>query len=79
MAVIIETILDIFELDGIPGFNEDDEKSPPDKVVELKRRIRAADAILFVTPEYTLLGMMAAAECSYPPATAIGAIAACCG
>src|SRR5947209_4110485 len=42
----------IFEIDGIPGFNEDDEKNPPAKVVELKKRIRAADALLFVTPEY---------------------------
>ena len=44
--------LDIFELDGIPGFNQDEEQNPPDKVVELKKRIRAADALLFVTPEY---------------------------
>jgi len=44
--------LDIFELDGIPGFNEDDEKNPPAKVVELKKCIRAADALLIVTPEY---------------------------
>jgi chromate reductase, NAD(P)H dehydrogenase (quinone) len=44
--------INIFEIDGIPGFSEDDEQSPPEKVVELKRRIRAADAILFVTPEY---------------------------
>jgi chromate reductase len=44
--------LEIFELDGIPGFNEDEEQNPPAKVVELKKRIRAADAILFVTPEY---------------------------
>ncbi|HKU77457.1 MAG TPA: NAD(P)H-dependent oxidoreductase [Pyrinomonadaceae bacterium] len=44
--------LDIFELDDLPGFNQDDEQNPPDKVVELKRRIREADAILFVTPEY---------------------------
>src|SRR5918998_215420 len=44
--------LDIFGLDGIPGFNEDDEQHPPPKVVELKRRVRAADALLFVTPEY---------------------------
>jgi chromate reductase, NAD(P)H dehydrogenase (quinone) len=45
-------ILDIFELDGIPGFNQDDEQNPPAKVVELKRRIREADAVLIVTPEY---------------------------
>lgn len=47
-----DATLDIFELDGIPGFNEDEEKNPPHKVVELKAAIRAADAILFVTPEY---------------------------
>ncbi len=41
-----------FELDGIPGFNQDEEQTPPAKVVELKRRIRESDAILFVTPEY---------------------------
>lgn len=44
--------IEIFELDGIPGFNQDDEQNPPAKVVELKQRIREADAILFVTPEY---------------------------
>src|SRR5215207_8535738 len=46
------TSIEIFELDGIPGFNEDEEQNPPAKVVELKRLIREADAILFVTPEY---------------------------
>lgn len=47
------TKLDIFELDGnIPGFNQDEEQSPPPKIVELKRRVREADAILIVTPEY---------------------------
>jgi chromate reductase, NAD(P)H dehydrogenase (quinone) len=46
------TTLEIFELDGIPPFNQDEEKSPPTKVVELKRRIREADAILICTPEY---------------------------
>ena len=44
--------LDVFELDGIPGFNQDEENKPPPKVVELKRLIRQADALLFVTPEY---------------------------
>lgn len=46
------TSLAIFEIDGIPGFNQDEEKNPPPKVSELKARIRAADAILLVTPEY---------------------------
>jgi chromate reductase len=34
--------LDIFELDGIPGFNQDDEQNPPPKVVDLKKRVRSA-------------------------------------
>jgi len=44
--------IETFEIDGLPGFNQDDEGHPPAKVVELKQRIRSADAILFVTPEY---------------------------
>jgi chromate reductase len=44
--------LEIFEIDGIPGFNQDEEKNPPQKVADLKARIRAADAVLLVTPEY---------------------------
>ena len=44
--------IEIFELDGIPGFNQDEEQNPPAKVTELKKRIREADAILIVTPEY---------------------------
>jgi chromate reductase len=44
--------LDTFEIDGIPGFNQDEETRPPEQVVDLKRRVRAADAVLFVTPEY---------------------------
>jgi chromate reductase len=47
-----DAILETFEIDGIPGFSQDDEHQPPAKVVELKARVRAADAILIVTPEY---------------------------
>ena len=44
--------LEIFDLAGIPPFNEDEEPHPPARVTEFKARIRAADAILFATPEY---------------------------
>jgi chromate reductase len=44
--------LEIFELHGIPPFNEDEEKTPPERVSEFKKKIREADAILFATPEY---------------------------
>ena len=44
--------IEVFDLAGIPPFNQDEERSPNQKVVDLKKRIRAADAILLVTPEY---------------------------
>jgi chromate reductase, NAD(P)H dehydrogenase (quinone) len=47
-----DATIEVFELDDIPSFNQDDEANPPAKVAELKQRVRAADAILFVTPEY---------------------------
>jgi chromate reductase len=45
-------VLNLIELRGIPVFDQDDEMAPPDAVLEFKRRILAADAILFATPEY---------------------------
>ncbi|MBS1842057.1 MAG: NAD(P)H-dependent oxidoreductase [Acidobacteria bacterium] len=47
-----DATIEVFELDDIPGFNQDEESKPPAKIVELKKRIREADAILMVTPEY---------------------------
>jgi len=44
--------LEIFDLDGIPLFNQDLEDRMPQKVKEFKAKIRAADALLIVTPEY---------------------------
>lgn len=44
--------IETFELDGMPPFNQDEEASPHPRVAEFKQRIRAADAILLVTPEY---------------------------
>ena len=36
----------------LPLHNQDDEANPPPAVARLKREIEAADALLFVTPEY---------------------------
>lgn len=44
--------LDIFGLDGIPLFNQDTESTPGAGVLAFKAKIRAADAIVFATPEY---------------------------
>ncbi len=47
-----DTELEIVELYDIPSYNQDREASPPASVDELKRTIRASDAVLFSTPEY---------------------------
>src|SRR6188474_1652296 len=44
--------LEILDLPDLPGFNQDNEKSPPAAVTDMKAKIRAADAILLATPEY---------------------------
>jgi chromate reductase, NAD(P)H dehydrogenase (quinone) len=44
--------IEIYDLAGLPLFNQDEEKNPTPKVTEFKQRIRAADAILFSTAEY---------------------------
>jgi chromate reductase, NAD(P)H dehydrogenase (quinone) len=46
------SIIETFELNGIPPFNQDMENQPSEVVREFKSRVRAADAILIVTPEY---------------------------
>ncbi len=44
--------IEVFDLAGIPPFDQDDEFSMPEKVREFKAKIRDADAILIATPEY---------------------------
>lgn len=44
--------IEVFDLKGIPPFSEDEERNPPERVADFKKKIREADAILFVTPEY---------------------------
>lgn len=46
------TRLEIFELDGIPLFNQDLEYSVPERVKEFKQKIKANDALLIASPEY---------------------------
>lgn len=44
--------LEILDISGIPMFNQDDVDELPKSVVELKRKVAEADALLFSTPEY---------------------------
>ncbi len=55
-----DTRLEIFDLDGIPPFNQDLENSLPDRVKEFKAKIRSADAILIASPEanYSIPGVL---------------------
>jgi chromate reductase len=52
--------LEIFDLEGIPPFNQDLERRPPEKVREFKAKIKQADAIVIATPEhnYSLPGVL---------------------
>jgi chromate reductase len=54
------TQLEIFDLEGIPPFNQDLEDQPPARVKEFKKKIIAADAILIATPEhnYSIPGVL---------------------
>jgi chromate reductase, NAD(P)H dehydrogenase (quinone) len=42
----------VFDLEGIPLFNQDFEANPPQRVKEFKDKIRESDALLIATPEY---------------------------
>lgn len=44
--------MEIFDLEGIPPFNEDHLRDMPERVKALKAIIKGADALLIVTPEY---------------------------
>ena len=44
--------LEVFDLEGIPLFSQDQEGQPPERVKEFKAKIRRADAILIAAPEY---------------------------
>jgi chromate reductase len=44
--------IEVFDLEGIPPFNQDLERQPPQVVKEFKAKIRKADALLIASPEY---------------------------
>ncbi len=44
--------IEVFDLEGIPPFNQDNVNTPPKLVAEFKEKIRNADALLIATPEY---------------------------
>lgn len=52
--------LEIFDLEGIPPFNMDMEKTMPERVLLFKSKIKAADALLIATPEhnYSIPGVL---------------------
>jgi chromate reductase, NAD(P)H dehydrogenase (quinone) len=44
--------IEVYDLEGIPPFNQEFESNPPAKIAEFKQKIREADALLIATPEY---------------------------
>ena len=47
-----EVELEVFDLEGIPPFNQDMENTPHEKVIAFKEKVKAADGLLIATPEY---------------------------
>lgn len=45
-------ILEIVEIGQLPLYNQDFDEDPSSVYVEFRARVRAADGVLFVTPEY---------------------------
>lgn len=44
--------LSIIEIGHLPLYNQDGDENPPTAWTEFRERVREADAVLFVTPEY---------------------------
>ncbi len=44
--------IEIFDIKGIPVYNQDEESDAPRRVAEFKDAIRKANAVLIATPEY---------------------------
>lgn len=53
--------LDVLNIRDLPFYDQDIESVPPQPVIEFKSKVAAADAVLWVTPEYnsTIPGVMA--------------------
>lgn len=45
-------IFDRVRIDDLPLYNQDDDENPAEPVKRMKRQIRGADGVVFVTPEY---------------------------
>ena len=45
-------VFDTVQIDDLPLFNQDNETNPTPAVLRIKEQIRAADGVLFVTPEH---------------------------
>ena len=44
--------LNIIEIGGLPLYNQDDDANPPAAWTAFREQVKAADAVLFATPEY---------------------------
>jgi len=44
--------MDILDIKPLPFYNQDEENNPPQSVLEFKKNVAEADAVLFITPEY---------------------------
>jgi chromate reductase len=47
-----DAVIEIHDISGFPPFNQDEDGNPPQMVTDLKTAVRAADAVIFSSPEY---------------------------
>jgi chromate reductase, NAD(P)H dehydrogenase (quinone) len=45
-------LIEVFDLEGIPPYNDDNLNNPHPKIMEFKQKIQDADALLISSPEY---------------------------
>ena len=44
--------LEILDLSLLPHYNQDTENNPPESVIDFKRKVKEADGVIIITPEY---------------------------
>ncbi|WP_251553683.1 NADPH-dependent FMN reductase [Neobacillus muris] len=44
--------LEILDIGVLPHYNQDEELNPPESVIQFKKKVKEADGVLIITPEY---------------------------
>ncbi|TWE01768.1 NADPH-dependent FMN reductase [Neobacillus bataviensis] len=56
--------LEILDLGVLPPYNQDEELNPADSVLEFKQKVKEADGVIIITPEYNLVDSRSLKKCT---------------